>query len=513
MEKYTPKEPRHTISYGDWAEILGLETADSLRRYAVSPFRVEEEAPTFPTKALPKPAERLVEEAAAAIGCPADFVALSALTTLGAAIGNARVIQPKKTWTEGATIYAAVIADPGEKKTAAVGIATNPAQKLENTLNKQYERALDEFAREEREYEVDRKDAAKQGLPAPPPPKRPDAQRVHVNDTTIEALVPILKSNPRGLLLERDELVGWVKAMNQYKAGGKGADRQFWLSTWSSRPVSVDRKSRNGEPLSVLRPFVNVIGSIQPTVLSELAENREDGMLERFLFAYPEPINALWTEDDVSEAAEVGYRDLYHKLRNLSLDRDELGDPVEKPVAFSPQAKQVFVHVYNAHKTEMAAPGFPPHLRSPWSKLEAYYIRLTLLLSCCRFVVNGDPERIEEEDVLRAVVLMDYFKAQTRRVFGALRGYDSRLPLLQDVANLVSGQGGVWTGTPTELHEQLDSVFKPGRADELSKFLRDGWVEELGLHCEADTERYKDEDGGWKSRRTLTLYTRNGETA
>lgn len=79
-----------------------------------------------------------------------------------------------------------MIADPGEKKTAAVAVATSPAQKLENMLNKAYERSLDEFAREEREYEVDRKDAAKQGLPAPPPPKRPEAQRVHVNDTTID---------------------------------------------------------------------------------------------------------------------------------------------------------------------------------------------------------------------------------------------------------------------------------------------------------------------------------------
>jgi hypothetical protein len=406
-----------------------------------------------------------------------------------------------------------VIADPGEKKTAAVAVATSPAQKLENMLNKAYERSLDEFAREEREYEVDRKDAAKQGLPAPPPPKRPEAQRVHVNDTTIEALVPILKANPRGLLLERDELVGWVKSMDMYRSGGKGADRQFWLSTWSNRPAGVDRKSRGGEPLSVLRPFVSVIGSIQPTVLSELAENREDGMLERFLFAYPEPVNTLWTDEDVREAAAVAYADLYRKLRDLSLETDDLGDPVEKPVAFSPEAKRVFVAAYNAHRQEMAAKGFPPHLRSPWSKLEAYYLRLTLILSACRFVVNSEPERIEEEDALRALVLMDYFKAQAQRLFGALRGYDSRLPLLQDVAEFVKEQGGVWVGTPTELHERLDSVFKPGRPDELSKFIRDGWEEELGLHCEAYTDRYKDEEGSWRSRRMLKLYTGNGVTA
>jgi hypothetical protein len=123
-------------------------------------------------------------------------------------------------------------------------------QNLENALNRKHDKRLDEFAREEREYEVERKEAAKQGLPAPPPPRRPTAERVHVNDTTIEALIQILKENPRGVMLERDELVGWVKSMDQYKAGGKGAERQYWLSAWSNRPVSVDRKGQSRPPAS-----------------------------------------------------------------------------------------------------------------------------------------------------------------------------------------------------------------------------------------------------------------------
>ena len=490
-------------------------------RHAVTPLRqfpVDSDAPAFPTDALPKSVSRLVKEAAAAIGCPPDAIGLAALTVLGSAIGNARVLQPKKGWTEGATIYAAVIADSGEKKTAAVAIATEPSQKLQNKLNKDHEAKLDEFAREEREHEVERKDAAKQGHPAPPPPRRPVAERTHINDTTVEAAICILKENPRGVLLERDELVGWVKAMDQYKAGGKGSERQFWLSAWSNRPVSVDRKGQP-EPIGVLRPFVGLIGAIQPTVLAELGEGREDGMLERFLFTYPEPLNSLWTEAEVSEAAEVAYRDLYQQLRTLSMETDELGDPVEVPIAFSPEAKEVFVSAYNGHRLEMATPGFPSHLRSPWSKLEAYIVRLTLIIAACRFVEDGVAERVEQEDVLRAVLLVEYFKAQARRVFGALHGFDSRSRLVEDVARFVADQGGVWTGTPTDLHQQLGSLFKPQRPDELSKFIQGAAEEESGLLCESNMERLKDpEDGEWKSRRVLTLYVplekrRNGVTA
>jgi hypothetical protein len=495
------------------------ERAGEDTRYAVTPLRrfpVNGRAPEFPTDALPKAASRLVTEAAKAIGCPPDAIGLSTLVVLGSAIGNGRVIQPKKGWTEGAAIYGAVIADSGEKKTAAIATASDVVQKLENRLSKEHEKALDEFALEEREYEVDRKDAAKQGLAAPPPPRRPVAERTHVNDTTVEALIPILKENPRGILLERDELVGWVKAMDQYKAGGKGAERQFWLSVWSNRPVSVDRKGQQAL-VSVLRPFIGVVGSIQPDVLPDLAENREDGMLERFLFAYPEPINALWTEHEISDGARVAYQDLYHRLRGLRMEADELGDPVEIPVSFSPEAKELFVSAYNEHRTEMALPGFASQLRSPWSKLEAYLLRLTLILAAGRFVDDGVAERIEPEDVLGAVRLVSYFKAQARRVFASFHGFDPRSRLVEDVSKFVTEQGGLWMGTATELHQQLTSDFKPDRADELSKFIQAAAQDEPGLLCESNTERFKDPgDDEWKSRRVLTLYVdrrRNGVTA
>jgi hypothetical protein len=489
----------------DFLRGVGLKPDEP--RYAVTPlqqFSINSAAPEFPTEALPGPVSRLVKEAAAAIGCPPDALGLSALIALGSAIGNSRVIQPKKGWTESAAIYGAVIADSGEKKTAAIAATTDVVQNLENTLNRDHDKSLEEFAREEREYEVERKEAAKQGLPATPPPRRPTAERVHINDTTLEALIPILKENPRGVMLERDELVGWVKAMDQYKAGGKGAERQYWLSAWSNRPVSVDRKGQSG-PTSVLRPFVSVVGSIQPSVLPELADNREDGMLERFLFAYPETLNAMWTEDEVSDAAKATYRDLYERLRDLAMDADELGDPIEKPVTFSTEAKQLYVATYNNHRLEMGLPGFPSYLRSPFSKLEAYFLRITLILAACRFTLDGVAERVEAGDVLRAVALTDYFKEQARRVFGALGGQDPRNRLVEDCARFVSERGGSWKGTPTNLHEELISEYKPDRADELSKFLKEAAGYETGFSYESDTERFKDEEGGWKSRRVLRL--------
>src|SRR5829696_9384357 len=270
----------------------------------------------FPTGAMPRPCRVLVEEASASIGCPPDFVALPMLAVLGSAIGNGRVLRLKAGWEEGAAVYGAAIADPGEKKTPALKVALEPAKRAQAALKEKYQRAENEYKREQREYEVDKKDAAKAGEPAPPPPQEPRMERTLVDDTTVERLAGIQAENPRGVVVIRDELSGWARAMDQYKQGGRGADRQFWLSAWSNSYVAVDRKSRP-VPLILSHPFVGVFGSIQPGVLNELGNKREDGLTDRFLFAYPEPVPSEWTDDEISEEARTSYANLYRKLREL----------------------------------------------------------------------------------------------------------------------------------------------------------------------------------------------------
>ena len=71
----------------------------------------------------------------------------------------------------------------------------------------------------------------------------PAYHQLYCTDATIEALAQALEQNPRGVLFLRDELAAWAKGMNQYK-GGKGADREHWLSFWNGSPVLINRKSR-----------------------------------------------------------------------------------------------------------------------------------------------------------------------------------------------------------------------------------------------------------------------------
>jgi len=449
--------------------------------------------PPFPVGAMPEGCRRLIEEAAAAIGCPPDFVGVPMLVVLASAIGNSRVLRLKRGWEEGAAIYGAVVADAGEKKTPALKVALEPARKAQAALKEEYHRAEDEHKREQREYEVDKKDAARAGEPAPPPPQPPTMERTLVEDTTVERLAGIQAENPRGVVVIRDELSGWARAMDQYKQGGRGADRQFWLSAWSNSYVSVDRKSQD-HPLIVSRPFVGLFGAIQPSVLPELGDGREDGLLDRFVFAYPDAQLSGWTDAEISEEAESAYAAIYAKLRALYMPTDEYGDPDQVRTHFSPDAKAVMIDAINEHRREMYAPGFPARLKGPWSKLEAYFARLILILATARAADTGAAERVETTDVLAAVVLLDYFKGHARRVYVGLYGQDPDELLAADITKFLKGRGGVWDGQPAELLAQLESDHKPTRANELTKRIKTIAAKSPGLDFETG-ERWDKELG------------------
>jgi hypothetical protein len=282
-------------------------------------------APEFPVDALPVSARRFIREAAAAIGCPPDLIGVPLLATLSAGVGSSRVVELKRGWRESATLFLAVVAPPGAKKTPAAKVATAPVWDRQVELRNRYREAREVYEAEYRRWESDRREAARASEPTPSPPEEPKMGRTVVEDTTTEALVGVLEANVRGVLVAKDELSGWVRSMDQYKAGGKGSDRQFWLSLWSNSPVVVDRKGK-GEPMMVPRPWVSVTGSIQPSVLSELAVGREDGLRERFLVAYPAPRRIRLSDEEISAEATIQVKNLYEKLADLEMQEDENGE-------------------------------------------------------------------------------------------------------------------------------------------------------------------------------------------
>jgi hypothetical protein len=432
----------------------------------------------FPISALPITLRQFVREAAASVGCPIDYIGLSTLAAASAAIGDTRRIVIKRDWTEGAAIFGMIVGGPASKKTPSMNLALRPVRERQMALKAEYERQKEEHEAALRDYEKAKKDGPSELRK----PDEPTLGRTYADDTTVERLADILNENRRGLLIIKDELSGWLGSMNQYKQGGKGADRQFWLSVHTNQPVAVDRKS-SVEPVIVAHPWVSVIGGIQPEVLPDFGKDRGDGLIDRFIPVYPKPRVGRWTDDEVSDHVAEEYKRTISSLYKLRHANEE-EDPFPSRVPMTSEAKAVFVAEYNRLHDELEAPGFPQRLRPAWGKLEAYFARFALILAMARMAELSDSddsddsvfrkyeEKVIREDMLGAAQLLAYFKNHVRRVYTGLYGDNASDKLAADLRDFLISVGGTWNGTATDLHGALASDYKPERPEDLSKAVR-----------------------------------------
>ena len=391
----------------------------------------EESAAPFPLDVLPRSLRRLVEEGATALPCPPDFVALPLLTAAGAAIGDAIELELKSGWREAGNISTAKVGDPGSKKTPSDKLALAPLFRIQERLYAEYRTAKADY---DQDYALWEK-APKKERGAPP--VAPTFPHVLTTDATVESIAPMLLGG-KGILLWREELSGWVRSMNQYRSGGKGADRQHYLSMWSRALLKIDRKS-SPEPVIVPRPFLGITGGIQPDHLPGLvdAEAREDGFVDRILWSYPDPVPDVWTTEGVSHEPIAAVDALFEKLHALQGAEQPDGTVVPRRVRLGARAMVMWSEWYAAHTAESEAESFPTHLRGPWAKMPGQAARLALILHCAHTVEAGEnlfADGVSDWVLSGALELIDdYFKPHARRVFRLLsrQRRDSAVKLLE----------------------------------------------------------------------------------
>ncbi|MGQ9532565.1 MAG: DUF3987 domain-containing protein [Desulfotomaculales bacterium] len=264
-------------------------------------------------------------------------------------------------------------------------------------------------------------EARKNKTSRPKKPEEPRMVELYATDTTVEALAESLSYNPHGLLLLLDELSGWVNGLNQYK-GGRGSDREAYLSFWNCTTAKINRK--NKPPIILERPFVAVTGCLVPSALKTLtAEYGEDGFIHRILFAYPDFAASPWQEGTISARAWEAYRKLFRQLWDLPATP---GNPVV--LELTPEAYSLWVEMFNQLVTERAQPDFPDYLHGPWAKMPSQAARLALIIHLCELVAaqldSDEPPQlgpVDEFAMAKAWLLVDYFKSHAKRVYSELR--------------------------------------------------------------------------------------------
>jgi hypothetical protein len=431
--------------------------------------------PAFPIDVLPPAVRVYVTVAAASLNTPCEMVAMPLLGFAGALIGNRAHLIVKNSWREFPTLYVAIVAPPGSAKTPALDLAKWPLAALQKVAHEMYRTQLATY---EAAMETWRATGQKEGEPKPVPP---ELRHYFSTDLTVEALAGMLSRSP-GVAVARDELTGWIAAMDQYK-GGKGSDRQQFLSLWSSQTLKVDRKG--GGSVYVQAPVACVVGGIQPDLAGDLldAAQRRDGFVERVCPYVPDVGPALWTE----EAPSAGqYLDLVAVFQTLDRLAPPTADESEAQslapgigVELSPEAKKRWVSWVNENARLVAdadglAAGF-------YAKLPAHVARFALILHA---LWNPEDLRpmLSETRMVDAIELGEFLRVHIGRFLSLLKvaappasaGISTRIVRILQKAIEEGPEGRV---TRSDLLRRLGNVKTDDLSAALQELLDDGAVE------------------------------------
>ena len=327
-----------------------------------------------------------IRQAAQSKAAPPDYVAVALLSVAGALIGNTRWASPWDGWAEPPVIWAMAIGSPSMNKSPGLDAVLTPLKEMERAARAKVETGLSEWrgkAEIAKLAEQTWKEAVKSALKADEAmPARPDAAcpgpepvlpRFALTDATVEKIGVILAGQPRGAMLARDELSGWLMGMTRYSGGG--SDRPFWLEAYGGRGYSVERMGR--DPVYIDRLTLGVLGGIQPDKLKTLLfKSDDDGLLARFLPVWPEaaPIKRPDTGSD-----DGFLQSAFERLLSLDMHDDETG--IKRPwfVQFSEDARCLLDEFrQTARGWEPGAEGL---LLSFAGKLPGLTIRLSLILA------------------------------------------------------------------------------------------------------------------------------------
>jgi hypothetical protein len=247
-------------------------------------------------------------------------------------------------------------------------------------------------------------------------------RRVICSDTTIEKLAEILEDNPKGTLVARDELAGWLGSFTRYKGKAGGTDLPNWLEMHRAGTVIVDRKTGERRTLFIQRAAVCVTGGIQPGALARnlTPEFLDSGGAARLLMAMPPKLRKQWSDCEIAPEVEQAYETVLDRLMGLDFASDAEGKPVPHRLRMTPEAKALWVRFYNEWASEQAAAAGA--LAAAFSKLEAYAARFALLHHVVSRVGprEDDCDAVEPASIEAGVTLCRWCAGEARRSYATL---------------------------------------------------------------------------------------------
>jgi len=301
----------------------------------------------FPLEIFPDDLQKLIINVSESYKVPKDTVATVVLTLLSVAIGNAIRISPKSDWREPPFLWTIIVGYSGSGKTPFVNKLLEPIFQRDKYAYEVYETEWVKYEVAKINYDkkikkLDYVSTLKDK------PKKPKLKKFIITDTTVEALAIAMKNNPRGLLLEQDEISGFIRGLDQYK--GKGNDRQKYLELWNCKPWVIESATKRSS--KVQHTGCSILGGIQPMILPTIFEHNAfvEGLVPRFVVSLMDNHIPKLTKDSVSKENLDIWNKYVMDCYSLPLEEDNQGDYYPQIIKFDESALDIFLDFCNGYR-------------------------------------------------------------------------------------------------------------------------------------------------------------------
>ncbi len=376
--------------------------------------------------------------------CPPDFIAVAIMTALAAVIGRKVGIRPQAhtDWTVVSNMWALVVGRPGVLKSPALEAGLAPLKRLIATANDLYQMAQEEYQLESLAAKLKKEAKEKQArklleknpdtdllaVLAVDEVPAPTLKRYLANDSTPASLGELLRQNPNGLMVFRDEVVSLLKSLDR---DGQEEGRGFYLTAWNGdSPYTFDRIGR-GLNLTIPAICLSLLGGTQPGRLSEYVRAAvkggaaDDGLIQRFSLAVWPDLKKKWHNVDrrpdtqaKNQAFEVfEYLDKFNPIEIGAIqDTDFDGSPDGIPyLRFESAAVELFLEWRTNLEQELRS-DLHPALESHFAKYRKLIPSLALIIH----LANGCTGLVSEPATLQALAWGEYLDSHARRIYGSV---------------------------------------------------------------------------------------------
>jgi putative DNA primase/helicase len=400
--------------------------------------------PVFEYALLPEKLRPYIEECVSSLQCPPEYLATAMMIALSSIIGRQVCIRPKRyeNWAVVPNLWGANIGLSAQKKTPAQEKAMKPLLKLDEKAQEAYkqEEKSQSAARNQREAEISSIRSALIKHYKKPDNSNVDpvalgarmaelqeqnetdtVRRYWTTDATIEKLAELLSHNPNGLLVKRDELMGWLRTMDR---SGHEGDRAFYLESHGGDGTAYhDRIGRGTTRCDGV--CLSIHGNIQPGPLKKYVRDAlgnsqgADGLLQRFqLMVWPDSVKNWKYVDAPSDPAHYSLaQSVFNGLNvidpeSIKATSSESGLPF---LQFDDKAQQLYIRWATNLNQKVLAADEHPALLSHLGKYESLMPSLALVLH----LADGHIGPVSHKAAAQAADWCEFLESHARRVYAS----------------------------------------------------------------------------------------------